>query len=145
VGDVDGTGRMRYVEYTCDTGTGRLYRNEMAWNEATKPTPGVEQVLLDNVMPNPDGTDCFTYEVKEIDEDTDCVIGVAITLTVRTQDRDPITGDFQTETKALLNVAPRNVFNTWQVGSLGIPGRVQPLPAEVVNLLPPVIAEQAGE
>ena len=43
------------------------------------------------------------------------VIGVAITLTVQSQDKDPITQEFQQESKALLNVSPRNVFNAWQL------------------------------
>jgi hypothetical protein len=64
------------------------------------------------------------------------VIGVAITLTVRTQDRDPVTGEFQTETKALLNVSPRNVFNVWQMASLGYMDRVQGLPDATELLLP---------
>jgi hypothetical protein len=64
------------------------------------------------------------------------VIDVAITLTVRTQARDKNTADFQRETKALLNVSPRNVFNTWEQASLDIDNRVQPTPASVTALLP---------
>jgi hypothetical protein len=73
------------------------------------------------------------------------VVDVAITLTVRTQQRDRNTGDFQRETKALLNVAPRNVFNVWQMASLDIGNRVQAAPASVVALLPdpaPVVEVQ---
>jgi hypothetical protein len=55
--------------------------------------------------------------------------------TVRTHSRNPLTGDFHTVTKALLNVAPRNVFHSWQIASLGFGDRIQPLPASVVNLL----------
>jgi hypothetical protein len=54
---------------------------------------------------------------------------------VRTPDRDPVTGLYQTETKALLNVAPRNVFNVWQLAGLGITNRVQPLPDTVKTLM----------
>ena len=43
------------------------------------------------------------------------VLDVAITLTVETQQIDPITKQIQTETKALLNVSPRNVFNAWSL------------------------------
>jgi hypothetical protein len=35
----------------------------------------------------------------------------------------------------LLNVAPRNVFHTWQVASLGYTNRLQPLPQSVIDLL----------
>jgi hypothetical protein len=67
---------------------------------------------------------------------TDYVIDVAVTLTAQTQIVDPQTGAFQQETKALLNVSPRNVFEVWNVASLGITNRVQPMPATVTSLLP---------
>ena len=56
--------------------------------------------------------------------------------TVRTDEVDKTTGQFQTVTKALLNVAPRNVFNVWQVASLNYKDRIEPLPASVLALLP---------
>jgi hypothetical protein len=97
-------------------------------------------VLLDNLLPNPpdpDGTarPCFTYEQRTINSTT-YVINVAIMTTVRTDEKDPTTGQFQSVTKALLNVAPRNVFQVWQMASLNYQNRIQPLPASVVNLLP---------
>jgi len=64
------------------------------------------------------------------------VLDVAITLTVQTQTIDPITKQYQLETKALLNVSPRNVFNVWQLASVGVANRVQPMPLTVRNLLP---------
>jgi hypothetical protein len=63
------------------------------------------------------------------------VLDVAITLTVKTQLVDPVTKLFQTETKALLNVAPRNVFNTWELASIGLGNRIQPMPPTILNLL----------
>ena len=66
---------------------------------------------------------------------TTFVVDVAITLTVQTADKDPITGLFQRETKALLNVSPRNVFNVWQLAGLGLGYRVQPTPPSVTALL----------
>jgi type II secretory pathway pseudopilin PulG len=127
-GDVDGDGNMRYVEYTCDTAGGNLYRNTMPFDADAKPVVTVAEVLLNNILPNPDGTPCFTYQEKTV-SGTDFVVQVAITLTVQTGEPDPITGLFQTETKALLNVSPRNVFHVWQLASLGITNRVQPMPA----------------
>jgi hypothetical protein len=55
---------------------------------------------------------------------------------VQTQVIDPVTKQFQTETKALLNVSPRNVFNAWTVASLSIFERIQPIPPSVTLLLP---------
>jgi hypothetical protein len=48
---------------------------------------------------------------------------------------DPVTKLFQTETKALLNVAPHNVFNTWELASIGLSNRIQPMPPTILALL----------
>ncbi len=105
VGDVNGDGRMVYVEYTCDLANGRLYRNVMAYNAGAKPAVTVEQILLTNLMTNPVNAagvnpPCFTYQERTF-SGTTWVIGVAIMTTVRSQQRDQNTGDFQRVTKAL--------------------------------------------
>ena len=64
------------------------------------------------------------------------VVDVSVTLTVQTENKDPQTHQFQTETKALLNVSPRNVFEGWQLASQSVANRVQPMPLTVQNLLP---------
>lgn len=140
VGDVNGDGRMVYVEYQCDLANGRLYRNVMPITAAAKPAVTVEQILLTNLLPNPpnpDGTvpPCFIYQQRTF-AGTTYVIGVAIMTTVRSQVRDQNTNDFQRVTKALLNVSPRNVINVWQNASLNNTNRIQPLPPSVVQLLP---------
>ena len=141
-GDINADGHMVYIEYTCDTTStpGNLYRNQMNWNDAPpSPAPTASQVLLSNITANPDGSPCFTYQVQGINISgtmTYFVTDVAITLTVRTQAIDPVTKQYQTETKALLNVSPRNVFNAWQLASLSIYERVQLTPSSVTLLLP---------
>jgi len=134
-GDINGTGSMVYVEYFCDIANGRLYRNQMAWDAMAKPATTVDQILVENVQPNPGNAPCFTYQTKTV-SGTPYVIGVAITLTVQSQDKDSITQEYQKESKALLNVSPRNVFNAWQLASLDITNRVQPTPPQITNLLP---------
>ena len=99
-------------------------------------------ILLPNIRPNPDGTPCFTYQEKAVGTDT-YVVNVAVTLTVQTELQDPNTNQFQLETKALLNVSPRNVFEVWQMASIGTSNRIQPMPASVSNLLPNVTEAQA--
>lgn len=136
-GDINGTGNMVYVEYTCDIDAGRLYRNQMDWKADKKEKPTVEQILVENIKANPNNTPCFTYQTKVVNTDV-FVIGVAITLTVESRDVDPITRKLQRESKALLNVAPRNVFNAWQLASLDIDNRVQPTPQTITDLLPAV-------
>jgi prepilin-type N-terminal cleavage/methylation domain-containing protein len=152
-GDINGDGNMVYVEYTCDftTTPGSLFRNVMPYDQtAVKGAVNGSHVLLNNILPNPGGTACFTYMPSPLPVVTDLVdlacacptqgqafvLDVAITLTVQTQMKDPITKDFQLETKALLNVSPRNVFNVWQLASAGIADRVQPIPPSVTALLP---------
>ena len=140
LGDINGDGNMVYVEYTCDLAGGRLLRNVMAFDAAVKPMPTVDEILLDNLLPNPPNPGggvppCFIYQEQTF-AGTTYVIGVAIMTTVRTQQRDSITNDFQTVTKALLNVSPRNVVNVWQLASLHYINRVQPVPPSVVALLP---------
>jgi len=134
-GDINGSGKMVYVEYTCDLVNNVLYRNQMDFDAAAKVAPGVEQILVENVQPNPDNAPCFTYQEETIAGDV-FVIGVAITLTVQSQDKDPITQEYQQESKALLNVSPRNVFNAWQMYSLQLYNRVQPTPPKTALLMP---------
>jgi hypothetical protein len=134
-GNINGDGKMVYVEYKCDTAGGNLYRNSMAYDAASKPALSSGLVLLPNILANPGGAACFTYQTETV-AGSDYVIDVAVTLTAQTQVVDPQTGSFQQETKALLNVSPRNVFEVWNAASLGITNRVQPMPATVTSLLP---------
>src|SRR5262245_586991 len=134
-GDINGTGNMVYIEYECDINAGRLYRRSMSINETVKPSLSPDLTLLNNIIANPGGAACFTYQ-EETANGQNFVVDVAITLTVQTPSRDPVTGLFQNETKALLNVSPRNVFNVWQLAGLGIVNRVQPTPPSVTALLP---------
>ncbi len=150
-GDINGDGNMVYVEYVCDTAGGNLYRNIMAFDKAL-PKPTLTSSLRCCWATSsriPAATPCFTYMPSPLPyltavTDANCacaqvfVLDVAITLTVQTQLKDPITNTFQTETKALLNVSPRNVFNVWQLASAGsvYANRVQPMPDTVAALLP---------
>jgi len=134
-GDINGSGKMVYVEYTCDLNAHVLYRNQMDFDAAAKVKPGIEQILVENVQSNPDNVPCFKYEEETIASSV-FVIGVAITLTVQSEDKDPITGEYQKESKALLNVSPRNVFNAWQMYSLQLYNRVQPTPPATALLMP---------
>jgi hypothetical protein len=149
-GDVNDDGKMEYVEYTCDSvtgppaGGGNLYRQVVAYDAlpaAKLKPPTASMIILSNILPNPPdpGTTlpapCFKYQQKPVASDT-YVVDVSVTLTVQTQIKDPQTNQFQKETKALLNVSPRNVFEGWQLASGGVANRIQPIPATVTNLLP---------
>jgi len=133
-GDVNGDGNMVYVEYNCDTTAGKLYRNTMAFDAVAKPVVTETMVLLGNILANPDGSACFAYQQKTVGAET-YVVDVAVTLTVQTQTPDPKTHQYHRETKAVLNVSPRNVFEGWQLASAGITSRTQSMPANVTCLL----------
>ncbi len=134
-GDTDDDGNLKYVEYVCDVANNRLYRNVMAWNAASKPALTEDHLLLGNVIANPGGTPCFTYQT-EVVNGTTFVTGVAVTLSVRSQQIDRFANDYLQATKTLLNVAPRNVFLLWTMASIGVTTRLQPMPPSVQALLP---------
>lgn len=134
-GDVNGDGQMVYVEYVCDTVNNRLSRNMMAWDAGAKPALTPAMILLSNVVANPGGSPCFSYQTETV-SGTTYVTAVAITLSVQTQEIDPVSRLFQIETKTLLNVSPRNVFHTWQMASMQETNRIQPMPPSILALLP---------
>jgi hypothetical protein len=142
-GDINGDGKMMYVEYTCTGGAttpGSLYRNEVSITAGAKPALDNTMILLSNVLANPNDANnnvvpCFAYQVKPLGTSF-CVTDVAVTLTVQTQNQDQQTLQFQKETKALLNVSPRNVVEVYDTASLTDPMRSQPMPASVTALLP---------
>jgi type II secretory pathway pseudopilin PulG len=144
-GDINGDGNMMYVEYTCvpgpTTAPGTLYRHQMPFDQTTAKTANDNtMILLDNVLfnpndPNGNAVPCFAYQVQPLGSGT-CVTNVAVTLTVQTQNKDLQTGQLQRETKALLNVAPRNVVEVYATASLVDPTRAQPTPTTVAALLP---------
>jgi prepilin-type N-terminal cleavage/methylation domain-containing protein len=134
-GDINGNGNMTYVEYWCDVAGGNLYRRETPYTSANKPGPSPNQVLLNNITQNPNNAPCFVYQQPPAIFGQTFVTDVAITLTVQTAVVDATTGLFQKETKALLNVSPRNVFNVWLLANQDILYRVQPMPPTVGALL----------
>ena len=140
-GDINGDGNLVYVDYVCNQGTkaapGYLYRNETANAVVLGTTPipvNASMYLLNNVVANPNNAPCFTYQVQTVNG-VDFVTDVAVTLTVQTQLIDPQTHDFQQETKALLNITPRNVYYVWEATSLGEVPRNQPMPPNIGNIL----------
>jgi prepilin-type N-terminal cleavage/methylation domain-containing protein len=147
-GDINGDGTMYYVVYKCSpnsTGTGTLYRY-VSTDVTTATAVGQGALLLDNLATNPadsngNVTPCFTYQTKDTPVTINggqvietFVVNVAVTLTIQTQNKDAKTNQFQTETKALLNISPRNVFDAWELASA--PSgytRAQPMPGNVLN------------
>jgi prepilin-type N-terminal cleavage/methylation domain-containing protein len=148
-GDINGDGTMYYVAYKCtpdSSGKGTLYRYLSTTDITAATTLPAGTLLLDNLATNPadangNVTPCFTYQTKDTavtingGQVTETfVINVAVTLTIQTQNKDAKTGQYQSETKALLNISPRNVFDAWELASA--PSgytRAQPMPDNVLN------------
>jgi prepilin-type N-terminal cleavage/methylation domain-containing protein len=139
-GDINDDGNMVYVVYKCDTRAGagqhRLSRSVAAYNDAA---PGSDDTILDNITDNPPDpgqtgpAPCFKYQVKSVSPN-DYVVDVSVTLTVLSQNLDPQTHQIQQETKALLNVSPRNIFEGWELAGAGVANRIQPPPGSVATL-----------
>jgi prepilin-type N-terminal cleavage/methylation domain-containing protein len=152
-GDLNGDGNMVYVEYTCVQGTpnnpGFLYRNQVPWTAIAIPPNDPSMIVLNGVLANPvnpatgAAVPCFTYQLQTkgganaAAEDYAFVTDVAVTLTVQTPNEDPQTHQFQTETKALLNVSPRNVYDAWQSATLDYTNRIQPMPLNLKGVILP--------
>ncbi len=146
-GDINGDGNMIYVEYTCDwqntLGNGpMLYRNQMDFDFPAKAAITPSMALLTNLDPlgNPNNQNggavpCFTYQVQTKDginavtNDMVFVTDVAVTLTVDTQNIDAVTHKVQVETKALLNVSPRNVYDAYEFSQFDYLNRIQITPS----------------
>jgi hypothetical protein len=133
-GDINGDGTIVYVEYNCDTANGNLTRSV---TPITLTTKNAAATILPNISSNPptsSPTPCFQYQQKPNGVGGSSVVDVTVTLTVNTQTVDPQTHVLQTETKALLNVAPRNVFDAWELGGASVTNRLQPIPAAITTL-----------
>jgi hypothetical protein len=150
-GDVNGDGNMVYIEYFCDTdpatGSFNLYRNPMPFDTTAAQKLANfgltnSQILLSNVHLNPNDASgnprpCFEYQTATVVVNATSytfVLDVAVTLTVQAQSKEH--NVTQTETKALLNVSPRNVFFAWEFAGLNYPNRIQPTPPTIIALLP---------
>lgn len=141
-GDINGDGNMVYIKYHCDNQSGSthsLYRDvtlgPLTAAASAVTADSASTILLENVETNPSNGACFTYQTQTAGTYT-FVTNVAVTLTVQTQNPDPQTGQYQTETKALLNVAPRNVFEAWELAySNDYVNRVQPIPSNIQTVV----------
>jgi hypothetical protein len=130
-GDLNADGTLVYVRYTCDTTAtpGTLTRS------VTTITPGSNtisssQYLLKTLITNPSGTACFQYTTATAGGYT-FVTNIAVTLSVRTVNRDPETNQYVTMTKSFLNLSPRNILTAFKLASSSVTSRLQPTPANV--------------
>ena len=128
-GDINADGSLIYIQYDCDTNAGTLSRS------ATTLAPGVTTraasvILLNNLVANPDGTPCFQYGASVTASGYTFIPSVAVSLTVRTSQRDPQTNAYVTMTKSFSNLSSRNVLAGLAMAqaSPAITNRLQPTP-----------------
>src|SRR6266700_6013522 len=125
-GDINGDGTLVYVEYNCNYVTGTLTRSVTpvgtgAVNPAT--------VLVDNLLPNPDGSPCFQYPVAPpVVAGFTFINQVGVTLTVQSATKDMLTTNFETMTKSALEIVPRNIQMGLDLATAGLTDRLQPTP-----------------
>jgi prepilin-type N-terminal cleavage/methylation domain-containing protein len=129
-GDLAGNGKsLIFVKYACPTAyPGNFTRQQ--WDVQTgTPQTAAPVVLLDNVI------DCkFTYpdpstlHTTSVGGGTQMVTSVGISLTIQSQTKDPVTGNYVTLKKSLLTIQPRNIIAADQQNQSGYTQELQPNP-----------------
>jgi prepilin-type N-terminal cleavage/methylation domain-containing protein len=138
IGDINGTGKLVYVRYTCDTANGVLTRDAIAINATSRPA-GNAVVLVDNLTANPvdasgNATPCFSYQTSTIGSYT-YYTNVAIQFSSQTQNTDPFSGS-HVRTFDILNYAPRNVVMGYNLATAGTVAYLQATPTNANSLIP---------
>jgi len=127
-GDINGDGTLVYVEYTCNyaAGGGTFTRSVTpVGTGAVNPA----NVLVDNLLPNPDGSPCFQYPAAPtVVAGFTFINQVGVALTVQSATRDVLTTSFETMTKSATDIVPRNVQMGLDLANAGITDRLQPTP-----------------
>lgn len=123
LGDINNDGTMQLVEYVCNPPT--LTRSITPINQGAQNPP---DVLLDDLVPNPNGTPCFTYTPPVVFPTGTFIGNVGVTLSTQTTVIDPITRQRQVLTKSFLNLAPRNLRAGMDIAGSGNIDHIQPLP-----------------
>lgn len=128
-GDINGDNTLVYVTYDCDTSAGTISRSITTWTQ-TVTTRNTPEVILSNITTNPGSTPCFQYTTAT-SRGTTFVTSIAVTLTIRSSETDPLTGQAVTLTKSFLNLSPRNVNAAYNLSQAGYTTRLQNLPSNI--------------
>jgi prepilin-type N-terminal cleavage/methylation domain-containing protein len=138
IGDINGTGKIVYIRYTCDISAGSLTRDSIDINATSRPA-GNAVVLVDNLVANPNDANgnavpCFSYQTSTIGSYI-YYTNVAIQFSSQTQAADLLTNTHP-RTFDILNYAPRNVVMGYSLASAGTVAYLQPVPANSNSLIP---------
>jgi prepilin-type N-terminal cleavage/methylation domain-containing protein len=124
IGDINGDGNLVYVRYTCDLVNGALTRDTTPINATARSTP---VALVDNLIANPQGQPCFSYNTVPPIAGYNFTTNVAVQLTSQTQGVDMTTRS-RPNTFDILNLSPRNVVAARLIASAGATTELQPVP-----------------
>jgi prepilin-type N-terminal cleavage/methylation domain-containing protein len=131
-GDMNGDGNLYFVQYQCNVASsGQLTRSITPLTATAKNTA---VILLDNLLStgNPDGSPCFNYPstTQVIVNGTTYTFeaAVGVTLTLQTEEIDPLIQKLGQETNTFLNLAPRNIVAGVALANAGNANYLQPNP-----------------
>jgi len=130
-GDINGDGTLQYVRYSCDTTAGTLTRS---MTPLTSQTLNAPIVVASNLVPTPGVTGCFSYPSATSVQGATFIPNVALTISAKTAQKDPQTGQFVVLTKSFVNFTPRNVQAGLDMANAGVTARLQPTPPAVAVL-----------
>jgi len=142
IGDVNSDGHLYYVHYACTQSSTPPNYGTLRRSIIQLPSGAVStDTLVQNVIPNPDGSACFTYgTAATVAGFTNIIPGVGLTLSTASSQKDPSlsgcggvsTGNtttcYITVTNSFLNLSPRNVLYGKALASAGLTNVLQPLP-----------------
>src|SRR5579859_7838580 len=137
-GDINGNSTLQYIYYSCapsaqqGTVPGKLVRSI-----TPLPAPGgganAPQTLLSNLVVNPIDpvtgapVPCFRLGTQTVAGAT-FVSNVGVTLSVRTQEVDKVTGQYLVMTKSFMNLTPRNTLGGLELSNYQLNNYLQPTP-----------------
>ena len=127
-GDINGDGTLVYVEYTCNYAAGGGTFTRSVTPVGTSAV-NAANVLVDNLLPNPDGSPCFQYPAAPpVVAGFTFINQVGVTLTVQSATKDMLTTNFETMTKSATDIVPRNIQMGLDLATAGLTDRLQPTP-----------------
>ncbi len=148
IGDVNNDGNLYYVTYSCvqlstPPTYGTLTRTITQLPASTLTTTATtSDTLVQNVVPNPDGSGCFTYPTAITPGSfTNVYSSVGVTLTTQASTPDAQTGAncptnsnptnsgcYAAFTNSFLNLSPRNIIYGVNLATAGSNNLLQTLP-----------------
>jgi type II secretory pathway pseudopilin PulG len=131
IGDINSDGNLYYVVYTCtQTSTPPYGTLTRSITQLPATTVSAADTLVQNVVPNPDGSACFSYATSQTVSGYTFIPGVGITLSTQLPQKDPQSQQYVTVTNSFLNLSPRNILYGLNLATSSLANLLQPLPLQ---------------